>query len=190
MLAVLRFPDCRPDSREAGATLWALQGILFEKAEVLLGARDAKKVIYQPVFRDGGPRVRNTVEMEGAFAELSLHAAGYWPTVVYELAHETVHLLDPVVGYTNWLEEATAVEFSVLMSRALTLHPMQPEEGSTYAKARALLDYLPAPVLESVGELRRRYGPLSGIKVEQILTELPDIPKDVAELCAAVCKGR
>ena len=38
----------------------------------------------------------------------------YWPTVVYELAHETVHLLNPVfLGEANYLEEGVAVAFSL-----------------------------------------------------------------------------
>ena len=51
--------------------------------------------------------------LDGAFAELSRASECYWPTVVFEMAHETVHLLNPVPGNANNLEEGVAVAFSL-----------------------------------------------------------------------------
>ena len=77
------------------SAVWSLQLQLLELAEGALGPRDGSRVMYQPVFADTGPNIRNTPNLDGAFAELSRSAEAYWPSAVYELAHETVHLLTP-----------------------------------------------------------------------------------------------
>ena len=74
--------------------LWALQLELLDIAELLLGGRDQSKTIYQPQFASGIPCIRNTPNLDGAYVELSPNGRFYWPTVLFEMAHETVHLLD------------------------------------------------------------------------------------------------
>ena len=87
-----------PPPREDPSALWSVQLQLLSLAEDTLGPRDISKVIYQPIFTDHDPNIRNTPNLDGAFAELSRNAEGYWPTVAKELAHETVHLLNPKPG--------------------------------------------------------------------------------------------
>ena len=131
----LSFSPERPEHCPAG--VWAIQQELLARAEALLGQRDRSKIICQPIFVENGP---NTPDLSGAFAALSMRAAGYWPTVVYELAHETVHLLNPVEGYTNWLEEGVAEAFAVEMSRILTTHPITTDASyPAYVEALALV---------------------------------------------------
>ena len=81
--------------RDDPATLWALQKNLLSIAKATLGVRDTSKKIYQSVFTDDGPHIRDTPELDGAFAELSRNGECYWPTVIYEMAHETVHPSQP-----------------------------------------------------------------------------------------------
>ncbi len=156
----------------------------------MLGSRNQSKKIYQPIFRADGPLIVNTPNFDGAFAVLSVNAAGYWPTVVYELAHETVHLLDPITGHTNWLEEGAAVEFSILMSQLLTSHAMAPASASNYSLARSMLAQLPTPTLSSIGLLRQRFGALSSITADQIEGTFPSLPEDVAIRLASPCIPR
>lgn len=108
------FPAERPD--QSPSFLWSIQQQLLQEAQVRLGSKDPTKSVYQPTFSDAGPRIINTPVLDGAFADLSLNAAGYWPTAVYELAHETVHLLDPISGNTNVLEEGVAETFALEMA--------------------------------------------------------------------------
>ena len=96
--------------------LWSLQLELMSTAEAVLGPRDSSKRIYQPQFTDNGPLLRNTPAMDGAYVELSRAGQSYWPTVAFEMAHETVHLLNPVAGDANNLEEGVAVAFFVTYS--------------------------------------------------------------------------
>jgi hypothetical protein len=184
------FPQTRPDSGQSAPMVWTIQNELLARAESMLGSRNQSKKVYQPIFRSDGPVVVNTPNFDGAFAALSLDAAGYWPTVVYELAHETVHLLDPIAGHTNWLEEGAAVEFSVLMSQSLTSHAMEPASASNYALARSLVAQLPATTLSSIGLLRQRFGALSSITADQIQAAFPNVPEDIAIRLASPCRPR
>jgi hypothetical protein len=135
---MMGFPSGRPDANPVG--VWSVQQDLLARAQRLLGPRDETKQIFQPVFSPGGPHLINTPACDGAFAALSMEAANYWPTLVYELAHETVHLMDPTVGPTNWLEEGVAVLFSIEMSRTLTNHPMAPGAQPASYRMAAELD--------------------------------------------------
>ncbi len=186
----IQFPSSRPDCPTSASELWAIQNTLMRHAESPFGTRNVQTTLCQPSFHSNGPQLRNTPTLDGAFAELSPHAAGYWPTVVYELAYETIHLLDPLAGITTWLEEGAAVEFSVLMSRPLTSHPMEPSAGTNYAAARDLVEHLPKPVLASIGHLRHTFGPLSSIIQDRILDAFPSVPPDIALKLTTPCKPR
>lgn len=133
-------PTTRPE--HDSPSLWRVQTQLITLAETLLGPRDSTKIIYQPAFNVAGPRLVNTPPLDGAFAELSMNSAGYWPTAVFELAHETVHLLNPTIGYTNWFEEGVAVAFSLHALEAYSL-PLQPIGLATYREALELVQALP-----------------------------------------------
>ena len=138
-------------------------------AESLLGPRDVSKKVCQPQFTDNGPRLRNTPNLDGAFAELSRAGECYWPTVVFEMAHETVHLLNPIPGNTNNLEEGVAVKFSLYVqpSYGIRIWP----RTTSYLYALQLVDMLPGGPLEAAKQLRYRVGALSNV-TEQHLGEL------------------
>ena len=112
-------------------------------AESVLGPRDGSKKIYQPQFADDGPHVRNTPNLDGAFVELSHGGECYWPTIVYEMAHETVHLLNPIPGNTDNIEEGVAVELSLMVQQSYDVVIQKPSMES----------YL--YVIQLVGKLRR-----------------------------------
>ena len=150
------FPNRRPD--QSPSELWALQNELLRLAELELGPRASTKKVYQPTFSQCGPILINTPNFDGSFAELGQNAAGYWPTAVYELAHETVHLLDPKAGYGTWLEEGIAVAFSVECS-ALTCHAMAPNSGP-YLEALELVKSLPGTPMAAGKTVRERFGNL------------------------------
>jgi len=112
--------------------LWELQCFLLEEAENLLGPRDPSFTIYQPVYSpEVGPNIRFNENKSGVFVELHKNATCYWPTLVYQMAHETIHLLDPRPGPSTCLEEAFAVEFSLFMQNKLG-HSMYMPSGKYY----------------------------------------------------------
>ena len=66
-----------PPPREDPSALWSVQLQLLSLAEHILGPRDVSKVIYQPILTDHDPNIRNTPNLDGAFAELSRNAEEY-----------------------------------------------------------------------------------------------------------------
>lgn len=182
----MTFTSGRPG--QSPGELWKLQNELLAKAEVLLGPRSKK--IYQPTYSDRGPRLINTPSLDGAYAGLSINAAGYWPTAVFELAHETVHLLDPSVGYTNYLEECVAVVFSVEMSRLMTSHPMQPTNFPIYMEAWRLVQVAFDDVFAAAKAIRQQCGSLGTATAEGLVSLFPEREPEVLGKLAERCAPR
>ena len=171
----MQLPHTSP--RNDPVALWALQQSLLSIAEAALGARDTSKKIYQPGFADDGPHVRNTPELDGAFAELSRNSECYWHTAIYEMAHETVHLLDPVPGNGNYLGEGVAVAFSVYVQTLFRLQP-QPIGLASYRHALELVCRLPNGPLEAARQVRAAIGALSQVTAQHLEDLFPDIDRE------------
>lgn len=180
---IFECPDARPDA--SPDAMWELQHKLDACAQELFGPRNSSKQLYQPKFVDGGPNVRNTPALDGGFAELSMSAAGNWPAAIYELAHETIHLLDPRPSYpigkgASWLEEGLAVNFSLRVSRELAGHNIKVSQKK-YQIANGLICRLGGGVFESLKVIRHRSGHFSDATVLDILAVVPGTPVHVAK---------
>ena len=163
------------------SALWSLQSQLMSLAEDILGQRDVTKNIYQPVFAGNGPFIRNTPNLDGAFAELSRNAERYWPTAVYELAHETVHLLNPKPGGGTWLEEGIAVAFSVYAQTQYNLKP-QSINMQSYRRALQLVSELPPDLLAAGRLIRETCGSLNKANPCTLETLFPDVDTAILTL--------
>ena len=169
--------------REDPSAIWSVQIQLLGLAEDTLGPRDASKTICQPVFADGGPYIRNTPSLDGAFAELSRNAEGYWPTVVKELAHETVHLLNPKPGDGTWLSEGIAVAFSNYAQRQFKLEP-QTINMPSYRRSLELVTELPPDSLTAGRRIREACGSLDNASQSILETLFPTVDlKILMEFC-------
>jgi hypothetical protein len=162
----LPFPIEPPSQRPEA--LWSLQTELLARAEAELGARDASKQVYQPQY--GGfpvPRIINSLSGDGAWAELTALAAGSWSITLFQLAHETVHLLDPVAGNTNLFEEGVAVDFSLQMCCQIIggNEAVLQDIGlnALYREAWDLVRGLGTKVMASGRAMRQRCGALSKV---------------------------
>lgn len=157
---------------ENGPKLWELQLFLMKICERYLGKKDVSKIIYQPVFNDSPPCIINTPNSDGAFASLSRNAATYWPTALFELAHETVHLLNPAVR-SNYLEEGFASLFSLQMSIEYG-DSSGNFNKSEYQITLDLLYKIPEKDLWQVGRtIRENFGAFSSVTVEELLELFP-----------------
>ena len=174
---------------EDPSALWSVQLQLLGLAEDVIGPRDASKTIYPPVFADDGPYIRNTRNLDGAFAELSRNAEGYWPTTLYELAHETVHLLNPKPGIGNWLAEGIAVAFSVYAQRQYWLEP-QSINMESYRRSLELVAELPPDSLTAGRRIRESCGSLDTASQSILETLFPTVdPETLMELCKSFERG-
>lgn len=176
--------------REDDAAVWHVQQTLLAEAERLLGKRDQAKRLCQPTFAADGPRIINTSTLDGAFARLSENAAVYWPSLVYELAHETVHLLDPVVGHTNWLEEGIAVAFSIHAQSLLGCTKVQQPASGAYFDAFQLASRLPGGAFPFAFAVRSRFGSLAGFNAGELKAAFPVVSKDLAKRLVKECIPR
>jgi hypothetical protein len=183
----MQFPNSRPDAEPV--ILWQLQNDLLMLAEAQLGSRDATKKIYQPIFDANGPFLINTPKFDGAFACLSPNAAGYWPTTVYEMAHETVHLLNPAVANTNWLEEGVAVAFSVFALVHYKLPKQEPNLPS-YQEALALVEALPGGSFSTARAARALAGALNAVTFEHLAALFPGYDECRLRRLASCCVPR
>ena len=169
--------------RENPSALWSVQLQLLRLAEDILGQRDASKTICQPVFADDGPHIRNTPNLDGAFAELSRRAEAYWPTVVNELAHETVHLLNPKPGIGNWLSEGIAVAFSGYAQRCYGMEP-QSINMESYRRSLELVSVLPPAPLTAGRRIRDACGTLNNATRSILETLFSDVDSGtLTQLC-------
>ena len=166
--------------------LWKLQEFLLLQCEGKLGEKAWNKKVYHPIFKGNRPHIINDKRGDGAFAALSESAKSYWPTTLYELAHETVHLLNPVVDYTNFLEEGFAVYFAEEMSEIFTPHPMTSKNegfGAYYVRALELVLQLPDPIYDSGKLIRQRFGSLGAVQSDQLSFLFPQLnEKAVSQL--------
>lgn len=174
-----------------GSALWALQCFLRSPCESVFGLKAHDKEIYQPKFNpcDVSPdrdRPHILVFPEGAQAVLSNSARTYWPTTLYELAHETVHLLNPITGDASYLEEGMAVYFSVQMSQLHTEHAMSPT-CPFYIRAQQLVQQLPYGVYESGRIIREQCGSFDAATSDSLLSLFPQLDREVADALCREC---
>lgn len=167
---MLTFPSEQPDN--SPMFLWSLQQQLLQEAEARLGVKDPAKTVCQPTFSISGPHIINTQSSDGAFATLSPNAAGYWPTAVYELAHETVHLLNPTVGATTVLEEGIAETFALEMARTLG-GTIMTSSIQSYADACNAVKQIASDIYAVGKGLRESCGALSRVTETDLLLSCP-----------------
>ena len=167
----MNLPKTKP--RDDPETLWALQVELLSMAEPLLGHRDMSKKVLPARFAHDGPRIRHTPNLDGAFVVMSRAGGGYWPTVIFEMAHETVHLLNPVVGNTNNLEEGVAVAFSLHVQPLYNVN-IKPSIPS-YLHAFRLTCKLPGGPLQSAKRIRDHIGALSEVTAQDLQKLFPSV---------------
>jgi len=168
---------------------WILQQDLIGVAEELMGPRSLAFRLRAPTFQDGGPRLRFSPDLSEVWVELSRNAAGYWPTLVFELAHETIHLLDPVIGYTNFLEEGVATHFQFLITPKISGVEI-PVTLESYRAAQSLVLELGSRPFEVARLVRARCGALGRASAEDLWSLFPFADSGVIESLVSTCIPR
>jgi hypothetical protein len=169
--------------------VWLLQQVLLCWAEQLMGPRSEDYRICRPTFAQGGSRLRFSVDLSAVWAELSPNAAGYWPTLVFELAHETIHLLNPIQGYTNVLEEGIATEFQSIVAPALSGVQI-PIPLTSYLEAQADVWLLKVNAFEAGRLVRQRCEALGKATTAALCALFPMVGAEVAAKLASTCVPR
>jgi hypothetical protein len=161
-----------------------LQVKLDACAQHLFGERNPRKQLLPPRFTADGPQLRNTLNLDGGYAELGFSAAGDWPLAIFQLAHETIHLLDPRPGYTDgkgatWLEEGLAVNFSLTVSKALGNFSIKVSD-KRYQTANNLFTRIGGDIYQRSKQIRNRSGHFSDVSLTDLSDLSPNLPQHIA----------
>lgn len=155
---------------------------LLPQAEQRYGTRDDRFSVVDILQCDDGP----FIHPDGTDVTLFVgpNATKYEPTLVSNVAHECVHLLNPITGNASTLEEGAAVDFElgVILTRfgQSELEHFRSFLPDTYQCAlsdvRDLLSLDPSAILRIRAELRGLTGPT----VEDIKRLVPSIDRGLA----------
>lgn len=181
------FPHLKPVSSEP--YIRSLQNFMLEQAESKLGQREVGKIIYPPQFHEdpeSKPCIVNSMNLDGAWSCLSVGSKTNWECAYYEIAHETVHLLNPVVGNTNYLEEGIAVVFAEEMLKFYGIPPIN-IKCPYYKKARELANQLPGDTFEAAKKIRAEYHSLGAVSSEDLISLFPSLNNDIAIMLCKKC---
>ncbi|MYE26638.1 MAG: hypothetical protein F4X87_05390 [Chloroflexi bacterium] len=150
--------------------------------------------ICRPSFHNSSiPEMKFTVSHDDALAVhavLGCDAESDWTYVVYQLAHETIHMLNPVTcSEVNYLEEGVAVAFSIYAQKKFGVSAQEPnpdnEADRKYACAYSLVKQLPDGALESARRIRQKVGRLSDATADDLKDLYPDLDPSIAEKLAS-----
>ncbi|MCY4654991.1 MAG: hypothetical protein OXC95_17730 [Dehalococcoidia bacterium] len=153
------------------------QNVLLSEAESALGPRDQTYQILPPRFL-GNQRPSIYYFPDKAYISLTPRAAMYWNAAKGELSHEVVHLLNPIPGFTNYLEEGVATAFS---QYAAARHGIYYPSSGGYEIALGLVKQLSDNALDAGKLLRDRIGALSDVSAPDLVIHFPHVSKGVAE---------
>jgi hypothetical protein len=167
-------------------TLTTYFGEMLSKAEELYGRRDMD---WTPIgvefFAGDVPRIWFPGGRKHVAIRLTLAALNDLNEALWQLAHETVHVLGPVEGNTNNLEEGVATHFALSVphydTSRVTLF-RQSVEASASAYSSPLRDYEALLQIDSgvIKKLRKQQSYLSRITARQILDVLPSCDATLA----------
>lgn len=116
----LTLPHTRPE--DDPAALEKLQSDLLNRAEELFGERDTSWNLCPPMFGTRNPHIffPDSEDLKLVQIKLGRGARDKWTIVLYQMAHEVIHLLNPLhpeQGKANYLEEGVACAFSAYAQR-------------------------------------------------------------------------
>lgn len=177
-LVMLRMVVARRTDKKDGWT-WTTAtrlGEILVIAENAYGDRDNRYTILGCEFSDDGPRVWFPGSERGrkhAVVQLSLHALTSEPIMIWQLAQETIHLLDPHPGAANLLEEGVSILFARDYMRMLGL-PIPASLAPNYSEAASLVGALEATHPGAARLLREESGRWRDVTEGTILRLFPD----------------
>jgi hypothetical protein len=163
-------------------------GLFLEEAEALFGPRDRSFTLLGIEFNDGPNRlVYPNTHHDQIIVQLSNESRDSRDQALFQLAHETVHVLSPVdVGTTTALEEGLATYFSLTAPHFADPTYAQRGEATLTGKFQAYRDALnDVRALLSVdrkviGRIRRANRLFASITAKRLREAAPHCSAEVA----------
>lgn len=149
--------------------------MIIEEMESIFGKRDAAFTIDNDIlYRAGVPMVW-TYDEENKKCKvlLSNGCLTYWPCFIYEMAHESIHLLNPQPVAASYLEEGIAVWFSHYMMDKCG-YKKHPPKGD-YKKALKLIELIKDTPPNIVKKIRNNFSNLTDISFAELRRLYPTL---------------
>lgn len=160
-------------------TLASRLGEMILNIEAQFGKRDRSWTILGIEFCDNGPQTWFPGDCGHIVIQLGPLAKEDQVQALYQLAHESVHLLDPIVfGFGTVLEEGLATYFSLQYIKQF--HSSYTTSDPKYAAAARLTAQLLDINPMVIKDLRSRGIKISQITASQLLAVCPKLPKLIA----------
>jgi hypothetical protein len=172
----------RDETEENRNLLRAALVIILEKIQSLYGDSNAKRIHRVPFFQDQPHSQVGPLKDDFESIGLAIgNSARSWEEVFYEICHETLHLLNPVVDVksnkVSALEEGCAVRFAEQMykkyikpycNKIPRTSPVG-DRSSQYFSAYSAANKIPDDVLKKI---RKTFGRFSNIDDAEKFKEL------------------
>ncbi len=154
----IELPDTRPADDHEG--LARLQNQLLGWAEELFGKRDTCWTPVPPIFGNRNPHTYypDPAALKLVQVKLGRTAREKWTRVLYQMAHEVIHLLNPRRGCkANNLEEGVACAFSAYVQRrcGITGENFVRDDHDAYLYAYKLVRRLPSGSISAPKRIRK-----------------------------------
>ena len=173
-------------SHKIGGSRWSYTvttrlGQMLSQAESEFGERDGSFTLLGVEFGGEIPCIWFPGCKKNISVRLNISALGSEAQACFQLAHEVIHLLSPVTGGTNVLEEGLATYFSVLWVKRNLSVDMSPEPSS-YANAMNLVVDLIGCNHMAIKNIRKTEPSFLKIGPEMLLSECPHLGPEKAEM--------
>lgn len=160
-------------------TLASRLGEMISDIEAQFGKRDRSWTILGIEFCDSGPKTWFPGDCGHIVIQLDLSAKEDPVQALFQLAHLSVHLLDPgVSSFATVLEQGLATHFSLQYIEQFNSN--YTTSDTKYAAAARLTAQLLNINSIAIKELRSRGIKISQITASQLLAVCPKLPKSIA----------
>jgi len=167
-----------PDGNGYTWTLASRLGEMISHLEAQFGDRDRSWTILGIEFCKSGPQTWFPGNCGHIVIQLGCSATTDLVQALFQLAHESVHLLDPTVfGFGTVLEEGLATHFSLQYIKQF--NPNYTTADTKYATAASLVAQLLNLTPMAIKSLRSKGIKISQITASQLVAACPQLPKSV-----------
>jgi hypothetical protein len=156
---------------------------MLREAEGLYGIRDRSFTILGVEFREGVPQIWFPGDCNHIAIQLGTDALNDVNKALFQLAHECVHLLDPVIfPQASVLEEGLATTFSLAYVRRS--NPSYETGSAKYDAAHRRVEQLLTQYPDAIRHLREGGDRLSGFTAERLTGHCTGLSASAAEVLA------
>ncbi|MFH1118048.1 MAG: hypothetical protein V1792_29355 [Pseudomonadota bacterium] len=181
---VVAYP-CTPEQKCTYTfTLASWTGQILEEVEERYGQRDRSFTLLGIEFCDQNPQIWFPGNCGNIIIQLSLSVINHKVAALHELAHECVHLLDPVpLGGASVFEEGVGTLFAIEYAQRFdqSYYPTVSNYTAAAELVKEALDICPN-VIRSIREAGTRF---TDITPQQLRSECSDFPQ---RICDILCK--